>query len=191
MASLQHAGEQLVGEVDERDDVHHQLLVSWSRTPDTSSKRPHVPTPALLTRRPTCKPLAARSSAVRPAASGRARSCTSTWAWTPLGGARARRAPGASTEQIAAAARVSRTTIHRRFTHRQALVEALATSAARQLAQAVDDGRPDIAPPLVAMQRLTANVLQLKDAWAWDCRRTREARSPPSSRTSPAAASPY
>ncbi|WP_017236333.1 TetR/AcrR family transcriptional regulator [Streptomyces sp. SS] len=75
--------------------------------------------------------------------------------------------PGASMEQIAVAAGVSRTTIHRRFAHRQALVEALATSAARQLAQAVDDGRPDTAPPLVAMHRITANVLQVKGAWAF------------------------
>ncbi|MFH8253516.1 TetR/AcrR family transcriptional regulator [Streptomyces roseolus] len=75
--------------------------------------------------------------------------------------------PGASMEQIAAAAGVARTTIHRRFAHRQALIEALATSAARQLAQAVDDGRPDTAPPLVAMHRITANVLQVKGAWTF------------------------
>ncbi|AZM49654.1 TetR family transcriptional regulator [Streptomyces sp. WAC 06738] len=73
--------------------------------------------------------------------------------------------PGASMEQIAAAAGVARTTIHRRFANRQALIEALATSAARQLAQAVEDGRPDTAPPLVAMHRITANVLQVKSAW--------------------------
>ncbi|MEV4190012.1 TetR/AcrR family transcriptional regulator [Streptomyces toxytricini] len=75
--------------------------------------------------------------------------------------------PGASMEQIAAAAGVARTTIHRRFASRQALVEALAASAAQQLAQAVDDGRPDTAPPLVAMHRITANVLQVKGAWAF------------------------
>ncbi|MFF6999723.1 TetR/AcrR family transcriptional regulator [Streptomyces sp. NPDC008313] len=75
--------------------------------------------------------------------------------------------PGASMEQIAAAAGVARTTIHRRFASRQALIETLATSAARQLAQAVDDGRPDTAPPLVAMHRITANVLQVKGAWAF------------------------
>ncbi|MEV6354010.1 TetR/AcrR family transcriptional regulator [Streptomyces hydrogenans] len=75
--------------------------------------------------------------------------------------------PGASMEQIAAAAGVARTTIHRRFANRQALIEALATSAARQLAQAVDDGRPDTAPPLVAMHRITANVLQVKGAWTF------------------------
>ena len=75
--------------------------------------------------------------------------------------------PGASMEQIAAAAGVARTTIHRRFANRQSLIEALASSAARQLAQAVDDGRPDTAPPLVAMHRITANVLQVKSAWAF------------------------
>jgi AcrR family transcriptional regulator len=75
--------------------------------------------------------------------------------------------PGASLEQIAEAAGVARTTIHRRFANRQALIEALASSAARQLARAVEDGRPDTAPPLVAMHRITANVLQVKSAWAF------------------------
>lgn len=75
--------------------------------------------------------------------------------------------PGASMEQIATAAGVARTTIHRRFVHRQALIEALATSAARQLVQAVEDGRPDTAPPLVALHRITANVLEVKGAWAF------------------------
>ncbi|NGO79337.1 TetR/AcrR family transcriptional regulator [Streptomyces sp. YC504] len=75
--------------------------------------------------------------------------------------------PGASMEQIAAAAGVARTTIHRRFAHRQALIDALALSAARQLAAAVDDGRPDTAPPLVALHRITANVLEVKGAWAF------------------------
>ncbi|WP_405658269.1 TetR/AcrR family transcriptional regulator [Streptomyces sp. NBC_01166] len=75
--------------------------------------------------------------------------------------------PGASMEQIASAAGVARTTINRRFAHRRALVEALASSAARQLAQAVDDGRPDTAPPLVALHQITANVLEVKSAWGF------------------------
>ncbi|MGW8568251.1 TetR/AcrR family transcriptional regulator [Isoptericola sp. NPDC055881] len=75
--------------------------------------------------------------------------------------------PAASLEQIAAAAGVARTTVHRRFASRQALIDALAASAVRQLARAVDDGRPDTAPPLVAMHRITADVLQVKGAWAF------------------------
>ncbi|MFI2780285.1 TetR/AcrR family transcriptional regulator [Streptomyces sp. ALB3] len=75
--------------------------------------------------------------------------------------------PGASMEQIATAAGVARTTIHRRFAHRQALIDALASSAARRLVQAVEDGRPDTAPPMVALHRITANVLEVKGAWAF------------------------
>ncbi|MEV7401974.1 helix-turn-helix domain-containing protein [Streptomyces sp. NPDC091267] len=75
--------------------------------------------------------------------------------------------PSASMEQIATAAGVARTTIHRRFTHRQALIDALASSAARQLVQAVEEGRPGTAPPLVALHRITANVLEVKGAWAF------------------------
>jgi len=75
--------------------------------------------------------------------------------------------PSASMEQVAAAAGVARTTIHRRFASRQALIETLALSAMQQLAHAVDDGGPDTAPSLVTMHRITANVLQIKSAWAF------------------------
>ncbi|THV24429.1 TetR/AcrR family transcriptional regulator [Glycomyces paridis] len=75
--------------------------------------------------------------------------------------------PAASLEQVATAAGVARTTVHRRFANRQALLDALADSAARQLAQAVGDGRPETAPPLVAIHRITANVLQVKGAWTF------------------------
>lgn len=75
--------------------------------------------------------------------------------------------PGASMEQIATAAGLARTTVHRRFANRQAVLDALAVSAARQLIDAVDDGRPDTAPPLVALHRITANVLQVKHSWTY------------------------
>lgn len=75
--------------------------------------------------------------------------------------------PAASMETVAEAAGVARATVHRRFANRQALVDALADSAARQLRQAVQDGHPDTAPPLVAMHRITANVLQVKSAWSY------------------------
>ncbi|MCZ7416247.1 MULTISPECIES: TetR/AcrR family transcriptional regulator [unclassified Streptomyces] len=75
--------------------------------------------------------------------------------------------PGASVEQIAEAAGVARTTVHRRFANRQALIEALTESAVAQLAEAVEDGRPDTAPPLVALHRITANVLRVKGAWGF------------------------
>jgi AcrR family transcriptional regulator len=75
--------------------------------------------------------------------------------------------PSASMELIASAAGVARTTVHRRFANRQAVLDALAISAARQLVLAVNDGRPDTAPPLVAIHRITANVLQVKNAWTF------------------------
>ncbi|MEV6974572.1 helix-turn-helix domain-containing protein [Kitasatospora sp. NPDC093806] len=75
--------------------------------------------------------------------------------------------PGASMEQVAEAAGVTRTTVHRRFANRQALVEALAAEAAAKLAEAIEDGYPETAPPLVALHRATANVLRVKGAWGF------------------------
>jgi AcrR family transcriptional regulator len=75
--------------------------------------------------------------------------------------------PAASLEQIAEAAGVARTTIHRRFASRQALVDALALAAAAQLREAVEAARPDTAPPLVALHQATANVLRTKRSWSF------------------------
>lgn len=61
--------------------------------------------------------------------------------------------PGAPMEQIAEAAGLARTTVHRRFANRQALIEALAASAKQQLTDAIDDAHLDTAPPLVALHR--------------------------------------
>lgn len=73
--------------------------------------------------------------------------------------------PGASLEQIAEQAGLTRTTVHRRFANRQALIDALAISAKQQLAEAIAEARPDAAPALVALYRVTANVLRTKSAW--------------------------
>jgi AcrR family transcriptional regulator len=71
----------------------------------------------------------------------------------------------ASMEQIAEAAGLTRITVHRRFANRQALLEALSVSAKQQLIEAIEEARPDSAPALVALYRVTANVLRVKNSW--------------------------
>ncbi|MCI2416574.1 TetR/AcrR family transcriptional regulator [Saccharopolyspora sp. K220] len=75
--------------------------------------------------------------------------------------------PAASMEQIAKVAGVARTTVHRRFASRDALVEAMTAWAAEQFRDAVEAARPDIAPPLVALHQVTANVLRVKVGWGF------------------------
>ncbi len=72
---------------------------------------------------------------------------------------------GASMEQIAEAAGLTRITVHRRFANRQALLEALSVSAMQQLLGAIEEARPNSAPALVALYRVTANVLRVKSAF--------------------------
>ncbi|GGS78621.1 hypothetical protein GCM10010156_41680 [Planobispora rosea] len=73
--------------------------------------------------------------------------------------------PGATMEQIAEAAGVSRTTIHRRFASREALIDIMTVAAWKEIAEAVDAARPSTAPPQVAMYQATANVLRVKSGW--------------------------
>jgi AcrR family transcriptional regulator len=73
--------------------------------------------------------------------------------------------PSASLEQIAEDAGLTRTTVHRRFANRQALLDALALSAKQQLLDAIEEARPDAAPALVALHRVTANVARVKTTW--------------------------
>jgi AcrR family transcriptional regulator len=73
--------------------------------------------------------------------------------------------PGASVEQIAEAAGLTRTTVHRRFASRQAIIDALAVSAKRELADAIRDAHAEQAPALVALHRVTEKVLRTKRKW--------------------------
>lgn len=75
--------------------------------------------------------------------------------------------PAASMEQIAAAAGVARTTVHRRFASRDALITALAAWATQRFHEAVEAARPDTAPPAVALYQVTANVLRVKIGWGF------------------------
>jgi AcrR family transcriptional regulator len=84
--------------------------------------------------------------------------------------------PAATMEQIAEAAGVARTTVHRRFATRDALVDALAAWATRRFAEAVDAVSLEGAPPLVALYQVTANVLEVKIGWGFGM--TRASASP-------------
>ncbi|GAB3974406.1 TetR/AcrR family transcriptional regulator [Actinoallomurus acanthiterrae] len=77
------------------------------------------------------------------------------------------RDPAATMEQIAEAAGVARTTVHRRFATREALIDTLAAWATQRFAAAVDAAHPDTAPPLVALYQTTANVLGVKTSWGF------------------------
>ncbi|WP_406101228.1 TetR/AcrR family transcriptional regulator [Streptomyces sp. NBC_01003] len=75
--------------------------------------------------------------------------------------------PAATMEQIAEAAGVARTTVHRRFASRDALITALATWATQRFYEAVEAARPETAPPAIALYQVTANVLRVKIGWGF------------------------
>ncbi|MEW2130943.1 helix-turn-helix domain-containing protein [Streptomyces sp. NPDC005435] len=90
--------------------------------------------------------------------------------------------PAATMEQAARAAGVARTTVHRRFATREALLDELTGWAARQFADAVATARPDAAPPLVALCQVTANVLRVKTDWSFAMNRAADDAHPEAAR---------
>jgi AcrR family transcriptional regulator len=73
--------------------------------------------------------------------------------------------PAATLQQIADAAGVARTTVHRRFASREALLDALMSHMLEQMEAVIDDSRPETAPPLIALHELSAGYIRLKSSW--------------------------
>ncbi|MER6809850.1 helix-turn-helix domain-containing protein [Spirillospora sp. NPDC000708] len=86
--------------------------------------------------------------------------------------------PAATMEQIAEAAGVARTTVHRRFATRDALIDALTAWAVGRLADAVDAAPSRSTPPLVTLHQVTANVLQVKIGWGFAMTRAGRSSDP-------------
>ncbi|WP_307800540.1 TetR/AcrR family transcriptional regulator [Actinomadura nitritigenes] len=86
--------------------------------------------------------------------------------------------PAATMEQIAEAAGVARTTVHRRFATRDALIDALTAWAVRRLADAVDAAPGPSTPPLVTLYQVTANILEVKIGWGFAMTRAGRSSDP-------------
>lgn len=76
------------------------------------------------------------------------------------------RKPGSSMQEIAAAAGISRTTLHRAFGGREALVERVSERVLAECARLFDEAGIDDAPVLLAFDRLIESPLQLGKAYA-------------------------
>ena len=73
--------------------------------------------------------------------------------------------PTASLAVVAKAAGVARTTVHRRFSSREELRDALVDVVNAKLRDAIAGANVDKAPPLVALYQLTVATLDLKVGW--------------------------
>ncbi len=72
--------------------------------------------------------------------------------------------PQASLEQVAEAAGVSRATVHRHFSSRRALLDALVEDLNTRYREAFRQARVESVPPMVALYRLTEGAFELKTA---------------------------
>lgn len=75
--------------------------------------------------------------------------------------------PGASLAEIAAAAGVGRTTVHRHYPTRELLLQALAFDALDAIAEGIGEVRLDAEPPEEALRQLTIALLPLGPRVAW------------------------
>lgn len=73
--------------------------------------------------------------------------------------------PTASLAAVAAAAGVARTTVHRRFSSREELRDALVDAVNAKLREAIAGANVGTAPPLAALYQLTVATLDLKVDW--------------------------
>lgn len=73
--------------------------------------------------------------------------------------------PTASLDVVARAAGVARTTVHRRFSSREVLLDALVDMVNAKLREALAGANVDTSPPLVALYQLTVATLDLKVDW--------------------------
>lgn len=76
------------------------------------------------------------------------------------------REPGSSMQEIATAAGISRTTLHRVFGDRERLVETVSAHVLAGCARLFDEAGIDDAPPLEAFDRLIESTLPLANAYA-------------------------
>ncbi|MBP2472199.1 AcrR family transcriptional regulator [Crossiella equi] len=70
--------------------------------------------------------------------------------------------PNATIERIADAAGLARATVHRRFSSRKALLEALTCLLNERYLSAIEQARVATAPPVAALHRLTELLFELK-----------------------------
>jgi AcrR family transcriptional regulator len=80
-------------------------------------------------------------------------------------------APGTSMAAIAAAAGVDRTTVHRHFAHREALLSAVFQAKLDSTERVLDEARLTEAPVPVALHRYLEGIIPVSREWPLETRR--------------------